>query len=132
MNCIFCKIIKGNIPSHKILEGKSFYSFLDINPIAPGHTLVIPKHHCEKLHQLPAEEAAEIGGALVQISKAIGADNYNILQNNGQLAHQEVQHVHFHIIPKPQENIGLGIKWPMQKVEQSELKKLAEEIKGRL
>lgn len=87
-SCIFCKIIRGQIPSFKIYEDDKVFSFLDINPLSEGHCLIIPKYHAEKLHELPPEEMSSFGSALVKISKAIGATDYNILQNNGKIAHQ--------------------------------------------
>ena len=114
-NCIFCKIIAGKIPSHKLLETPTVFSFLDINPLAPAHALVIPKAHHPHLHQLSEDDAAECGRVLNRLSKALIkaglAKEYNVLQNNGRMAHQEVEHVHFHLIPKPDHESGLGIKW---------------------
>ena len=73
---------------------------MDINPIAHKHVLVIPKTCAKYLHQVPDEDMAAVGVALKNVSKAVGAEAYNVLQNNGKIAHQEVEHVHFHIIPK--------------------------------
>merc|ERR1719401_2504626 len=110
---IFEKIVAGDIPSFKIYEDDLVYSFLDINPCSKGHCLVIPKKCYEFLHQVPEEESAAIGRVLPKIAKAVmdatGTQDYNILQNNGSRAHQAVPHVHFHIIPKPDEAQGLGI-----------------------
>ena len=114
MATIFDKILSGDIPSYKVYEDEHVYSFLDINPIAPGHTLVIPKEAKERLHELSDESAAAIGRALPRICRAVmkatGASDYNILQNNGAPAHQSVMHIHFHIIPKFPDQ-GLGIRW---------------------
>jgi diadenosine tetraphosphate (Ap4A) HIT family hydrolase len=114
-SCIFCKIIAGKIPCYKLLETPTLLSFLDINPLAPAHVLVIPKAHHPYLHELSEEVAADCGRALNRISKALVkaglAREYNVLQNNGRLAHQEVEHVHFHLIPKPDLDSGLGITW---------------------
>lgn len=114
-SCIFCKIIKGEIPSTKIAEtGKSF-AFLDVAPLARGHVLVIPKAHAARLHELDDESAADIGQLLRKVSLAVagedGQTEYNILQNNGPLAHQEVQHIHFHVIPKRDKETGLKMSW---------------------
>jgi len=130
-NCIFCKIIAGTIPSYKVLDTAKTFAFMDINPLSEGHVLVIPKYHCAKLHELPPDDMADVGPALVKLAKAVGAPDYNILQNNGTIAHQVVQHVHFHIIPKDS-NHGLGISWPMYAADQAKLKEHAEKIKGRL
>ena len=93
---------------------------------------MIPKYHCEKLHELPAEDMADIGPQLVKVAKALGVSDYNILQNNGSAAHQVIKHVHFHIIPKPNEVEGLGIEWPSKEADKAELKVLADKIKGNL
>jgi len=133
-SCIFCKIVKGEIPSFKLIETESSYSFLDINPLAKGHSLVIPKFHAEKMHELPDDSLLDILHVAKRIAVATGAENYNILQNNGRIAHQEVDHVHFHIIPKPSatDSEGLVIGWPQQKLAMEELSKIHEEIKGKL
>jgi histidine triad (HIT) family protein len=112
---IFDKILSGEIPSHRVYEDEYVYAFLDVNPIAPGHTLVIPRERKAYVHELSDEAGAAIGRVLPRISRAVlaatGAEHYNILQNNGAPAHQAVFHVHFHIIPKFPES-GLGIDWP--------------------
>ncbi|KAL9711233.1 Adenosine 5'-monophosphoramidase [Leucoagaricus gongylophorus] len=130
--CIFCKIIKGEIPSYKLVETQHSYSFLDIGPLSKGHALIIPKHHGEKLVDIPDEYLADVLPIAKKIAIAQGAKDYNILQNNGRLAHQEVNHVHFHVIPKPNEAEGLSLGWPSQTPEKEELQKTMEEIKGRL
>ncbi|KAH9831383.1 HIT-like protein [Rhodofomes roseus] len=133
-SCIFCKIVKGEIPSFKLLETESAYSFLDINPLAKGHALIIPKYHAEKLHDVPDEHLKDLMVVAKKIAVAQGLVDYNILQNNGRIAHQVVDHVHFHVIPKPSETDkeGLVIGWPQQKLSMDELSKLQEEIKGKL
>ncbi|KAL2278005.1 hypothetical protein FJTKL_14972 [Diaporthe vaccinii] len=128
---------------------------MDIQPLSKGHALIIPKYHGEKLADIPDEHLTELLvcvttpisctrsyglGKLTtrtqpvakKIAIASGAKDYNILQNNGKIAHQEVGHVHVHIIPKPNETEGLGIGWPMQKLEMDELKALAEQIKSKV
>ncbi|OBZ71640.1 Hit family protein 1 [Grifola frondosa] len=133
-SCIFCKIIKGDIPSLKLVETDTVFSFLDIGPLSKGHALIIPKYHAEKLHELPDEYLPDVLPIAKKIALAIGAEQYNLLQNNGRLAHQEVDHVHFHIIPKPSasDDQGLVIGWPVQKMSMDELKKLHEEIIDKL
>ncbi|KAJ1968839.1 Adenosine 5'-monophosphoramidase [Dispira parvispora] len=133
-NCIFCKIVKGAIPSMKLAETELSYAFLDIGPIARGHALIIPKHHSEKMHELPDEYLRDILPIAKKIALASGAENYNILQNNGRIAHQEVPHVHFHYIPKPSasDSEGLGVGWPAQAMDKDELEKIYEEYKQKL
>jgi histidine triad (HIT) family protein len=112
---IFAKIIRGEIPCHRVYEDAHVLSFLDISPLARGHTLVIPKEPARTLDELSDDAAAALGRALPRICRAIkqvtGCSAYNVLQNNESLAHQAVFHVHFHIIPKPDESRGLGLRW---------------------
>ncbi|EPY31230.1 bis(5'-nucleosidyl)-tetraphosphatase [Strigomonas culicis] len=113
--CIFCKIVEGSIPCHKVAESAKALAFMDINPIARGHVLVIPKEHAETLDQVPLDTAADVGRLVAQISRVVAgpdrATQYNVLQNNGRLAHQEVPHVHFHLIPKRDAETGLTMGW---------------------
>ncbi len=111
MSCIFCKIIRGEIPSIKIAETAKSYAFMDIGPLSPGHCLVIPKECKQKYHELSEESCSDLGLLLSRVSRAVGAENYNILQNNGAIANQAVFHVHFHIIPKNTTEDGLVIGW---------------------
>jgi diadenosine tetraphosphate (Ap4A) HIT family hydrolase len=101
-------------------------------PLTPPLQLVIPKHHGAKLTDIPDDALTELLPVAKKIAAAQGAENYNILQNNGRLAHQEVDHVHFHVIPKPDEKQGLGIGWPQQKGDMEKLKTLLEEIKAKM
>lgn len=130
--CIFCKIIKGDIPSLKIFESDKTLAFLDIGPLSKGHSLIIPKHHGAKLHDIPDDQLSEVLAVTKKIARAQNLQNYNILQNNGRIAHQEVDHVHFHLIPKPNESEGLGVGWPSQPADKGELAKLLEEIKSKM
>jgi histidine triad (HIT) family protein len=111
---IFDKIIDGEIPCHRVYEDDHVLAFLDIGPLSDGHTLVIPKERVTHLHELSDDSAAALGRILPRLCRAVmeatGAGAYNILQNNGPDAHQEVMHVHFHIIPR-YGDAGLGITW---------------------
>lgn len=133
---IFTKIIKGEIPSHKVYEDDLVFAFLDIMPLAPGHTLVIPKEPAATLGDLSDESAAAVGRVLPRlcraVAKATGVKDCNILQNNGAPAHQAVFHVHFHIIPKPDAARGLGIQWPAGKLDQASGAALAQRISAGL
>ncbi|KAL2194941.1 HIT-like domain-containing protein [Corynascus similis CBS 632.67] len=131
-SCIFCKIIKGEIPCFKLFENEKTLAFLDINPLSKGHALVIPKFHGEKLTDIPDDHLTDILPIAKRLVKATGALEYNILQNNGKGAHQEVGHVHFHMIPKPNPQEGLGISWPQQPVDMDKLKALFEDIKSKV
>ncbi|CBH12594.1 adenosine 5'-monophosphoramidase, putative [Trypanosoma brucei gambiense DAL972] len=115
-NCIFCKIVEGAIPCHKVVETAKVLAFMDINPLSRGHLLVIPKAHAEFLHEVEPDTAAELGSTMAKVARAVAGDGevktqYNVLQNNGSLAHQEVPHVHFHIIPRRSTQEGLSMNW---------------------
>jgi histidine triad (HIT) family protein len=129
---IFSKILRGEIPCHKVYEDDLVFAFLDINPLSQGHTLIIPKEPAATLDQLSDTSAAAIGRVLPRISRAVmrvtGVKDYNVLQNNGAPAHQAVFHVHFHIIPKPDANSGLGIGWKAQSFDHGYGKQLAAQI----
>lgn len=133
--CIFCKIIRGVIPCHKIFETTKTFAFLDINPLSEGHILVIPKFHGERLHLIPEEYLKDLLPTTSLIAQKAFGDkgiDYNILQNNGRLAHQEVDHVHFHIIPKRNSDEGLGIKWITKPTSQQVLSEISNAIANSL
>jgi histidine triad (HIT) family protein len=133
---VFSKIIRGELPCHKLYEDERVLAFLDINPLCPGHTLVIPKEEVATLDKLSDESAAAIGRILPRLSRAVlaatGATEFNILENNGVGAHQAVFHVHFHIIPKFADGRGLGISWKPIKLDAADASKLIEQIRARL
>lgn len=132
METIFSKIIRGEIPCHKVYEDSHVLAFLDIFPLSKGHTLVIPKEAKPTLGELSDESAAAIGRVLPRICRAVakvsGCADYNILQNNGAPAHQAVMHVHFHIIPKVPDGAGLGIGWKAGKLDGADGATLAASI----
>ena len=124
---IFDRILSGEIPCHRVYEDEHVLAFLDINPIARGHTLVIPKERAAYLHELSDESSAAIGRVLPRVCRAVlaatGASQYNVLENNGPAAHQAVSHVHFHVIPRLGEE-GLGIGWNEGPLDAGEAKRL--------
>lgn len=133
---IFAKIVRGEAPCHKVYEDDRVLAFLDLGPLSRGHTLVIPKEAAVTLDQLSDESAAAIGRVLPRLCRAVkevsGCEAYNVLENNGALAHQAVFHVHFHIIPKFDEQRGLGVHWPAGKLADAEGKALAAELQAAL
>ena len=133
---LFTRIIRGEIPSHRVYEDEKVFAFLDVAPLSPGHTLVVPKEPAVTLDALSEESAAAIGRVLPRIARAVmaatGTRDYNVLQNNGAAAHQAVPHVHFHVIPKPVAGGGLGIDWPSGRLEADEGRRIAAEISARL
>ena len=134
-DCIFCKMVAGQIPVIKIYEDEVVLVFLDIGPVSDGHTLVIPKQHFEKLHDCPAELLGQVGSRLGKVAKAVvGAMNseaYNVLCNNGRTAGQLIGHLHFHIIPR---NTGDGLfkRWPSYKYPKGKIEAIAAEIRENL
>lgn len=103
-DCLFCKIIKGEIPCYKIYEDKNTFVFLDVNPWSRGHCLVVPKKHFRNILEIDKKTLADVVLVVQKISslakEKLGAVGMNILQNNNRMAGQEVDHIHFHIIPR--------------------------------
>jgi histidine triad (HIT) family protein len=131
---VFGKIVRGEIPCNKVYEDDKVLAFLDINPLSPGHILVVPKEPAETLDRLSDDSAAALGRVLPRLCRAMiaatGVREYNVLENNGHGAHQAIAHVHFHIIPKPNSREGLGIGWPAQGVDRDAAAALAKKIAG--
>jgi histidine triad (HIT) family protein len=129
---VFAKIVRGEIPCHKVYEDDKVLAFLDINPLSHGHTLVISKEPAETLDRLSEESAAALGRVLPRLCRAVvavsGTREYNVLENNGPGAHQAIGHVHFHIIPKPSVREGLGIGWPANPIGHEAAAELARRI----
>ncbi len=131
-DCIFCKIVAGEIPCAQVYSTKKVLAFLDIAPISKGHTLVIPKEHYENLWEVPPALGEEILLALQKIGKAImeatGATGINVVMNNHPSAGQVVPHAHWHLIPRI-EGDGLLRVVQGQYDSQEEMKNMAEAIK---
>jgi len=129
---VFGKIVRGEIPCQKVYEDDKVLAFLDINPLSDGHTLVVPKEPAETMDRLSDESAAALGRVLPRLCRAVvtatGVREYNVLENNGSGAHQAIAHVHFHIIPKPNQREGLGIGWPARSLEREAAATLARKI----
>lgn len=112
MDCIFCAIIKGDIPSKKVFEDDSCYAFLDINPQAPVHCLVVPKSHISSVNEINEENSAAVAHiftVIPKIAKELGLENgYRVVTNVGDDGCQSVKHIHFHILggKKLAENMG--------------------------
>ncbi len=134
-NCIFCKIIAGEIPSATIYEDEDFKVIMDISPAAKGHAIILSKKHCANLYELDDDTAAK--GLLVarKVAKAMQAelncDGMNLLQNNGEAAGQTVFHFHMHLIPR-YHNDQVKTTWIHGKYEDGEAAALAAAIAGRM
>jgi histidine triad (HIT) family protein len=105
MDCLFCQIIAGEVASYKVYEDEYSMAILDIFPVSPGHVLVIPKKHYETLSDMDEEIAGSVFKTVAKIHKSLklltpNSNGFNILQNNGYGAGQDIPHVHFHLIPR--------------------------------
>lgn len=113
-DCIFCKIVAGEIPASVVLETESGLAFLDVNPLSDGHLLFVPREHYERLSEIPPTLAAKIAEAIPRLGRALlaatNAEGYNLLCNEGAAAGQVVPHVHYHLIPRKSGD-GLGYRW---------------------
>lgn len=136
-DCIFCKILKGDIPSFTVYEDETFRVILDRFPAAPGHVLIIPKEHCQDIFTMPTDVASKLYPLAQKIATTVkdvtGAEGINIIQNNGAVAGQSVYHFHLHIVPR-HENDGLVLNKSSNQdatIEELEVmyKKLKEAIK---
>lgn len=130
-DCLFCKIIKNEIPSEKIYEDEHTFAFLDINPVNIGHTLLIPKTHSQNIFDVETRALEKIAPVLKKLSlsikEAVGADGINIISNNGGAAGQLVFHLHLHIIPRFSDD---GLKhWHGKNYSKEEMSETAEKIK---
>lgn len=134
MDCVFCKIIAGQIPCHQVYEDDKVAAFLDIAPITRGHTLITPKRHYPDVATTPAEVVDALMRALQKIAPAVlratGASAFNVGINNGAAAGQVVAHTHFHLIPRSA-NDGLE-PWPHQQYGPGEGARLAQTIAAAL
>ena len=135
-DCIFCKIVAGQIPSTKVYEDNDVLAFMDIGPIIKGHVLVIPKKHYDPVTETPDAVLQHLIVVVKKIAaaqrKALKTDGCNIIQNNGRVSGQAVPHLHFHVIPRF-EGDGHTWNWAAKKYEQmQEMKALAEAIASAL
>ena len=134
-DCIFCKIVTGEIPAEVVLQDSVATAFMDVGPLAEGHVLLVPAGHYETIDQMPADEAAamlrHVPALVKAVQAATGCEGVNVLQNNGRAAHQVVMHVHVHIIPR---NSGdaFGFTWPAGEYAAGKMSALASAIRGYL
>ena len=130
-DCIFCKILRGEIPCFKIYEDGEVLAFLDVNPLAPGHALVIPKHHARDILESPGvwtgKAFAAAGLVARAVQKTLAPDGISIVQANGPGAQQSVFHLHVHVIPRTADD-GLTMNWELVPGDMDEISKLAEQI----
>ncbi len=131
VDCVFCKIVQGQIPCHKVFETDTVLAFLDVGPLNDGHTLVIPKAHHERLEELPPEIASELMRAVQivapAVTAAVDAPGYNVLNNNHSCAGQLVRHVHLHLIPR-RPGDAVFTQWPAKEYPAGRAETLADTI----
>ena len=131
-DCIFCKIIKGELPSSKVYEDEHVVAFLDIHPTRPGHTLLVPKAHCNDFLDCNPEVGTQLIKAAQKVAaavvKGVGAEGFNLGVNNGRAAGQIIFHLHMHIIPR---KAGDGLKpWGQGEYAEGEMESIAEAIRN--
>lgn len=136
MECIFCKIVNGEIPAIKVLDEESVLAFMDINPSNKGHMLVVPKNHAENIFEIPESDLATLIKAVKKcagaVKDALSADGVTILQLNGKASDQIVPHLHVHIIPR-WTNDGLPISnWEMKPGNMEEIQEIALKVQEHL
>lgn len=131
-DCIFCKIANGEIPAATLYEDEDFRVILDLGPASKGHSLILPKKHAANIYELPDETA---GKAMIlakkmagKLTDALNCDGFNIVQNNGEIAGQTVNHFHLHLIPR-YEGDGLNLNWPQQEISAEQLEEIRQSIK---
>lgn len=134
-DCIFCKIVAGEIPAAVLAETDAAISFLDINPVNPGHALIVPRRHAESLLDLTQDElhavvlmTRRVAAAVVE---ATGSPAFNVLQNDGGPAGQVVKHCHFHVIPRAEDD-GFAFGWRQLHVEAGRMEALREAVRALL
>lgn len=136
-DCIFCKIVNGEIPSFKVYENQKALAFADINPITTGHTLIIPKNHAENLHEISEADLSEIHKVSRKLAAAmkevLNPEGIALLQLNGRGVNQLVMHYHLHMIPRTSEAPDLSITaWEMIPGDMDLIEKTAESLRGAL
>ncbi len=134
-DCIFCKIIAGEIPCFRIFEYDATLAFMDINPVNDGHALIIPKAHYEDVLSVSGDALAATAATVKKVAAAVQAAlepaGMNLLQCNGEAANQSVMHFHMHVIPR---RIGddLGMNWELKPGDMDAIARIAERIKAHL
>lgn len=130
-DCIFCKIAKGEIPSATVYETNEFKAMLDVAPANKGHVLIIPKEHYDNIFQIDEATAGKLFSLGTKIARAmkeeLACDGMNVLQNNGEVAGQTVNHFHLHLIPRFKED-GIKLSWVQKETNLEEQQKIAQAI----
>ena len=134
-NCIFCKIVKGEIPCYKVYEDSDVLAFLDISPVTKGHTIVIPKEHFESLLYCPKDVLGKVISVAQKIAQAsittLGAKGVNLVNNTNPIAGQTVMHFHVHVIPRYSDDDSLKLEFN-QNLENLNLPAIASDLSKRV
>lgn len=134
-NCVFCKILRGEIPSTQVLQTEHAVAFLDINPLNPGHTLLVPRAHYSQIGELPADLAAAVGALIPALCRAVkaatSAEGLNVILNDGRLAGQTIDHCHWHVIPRHARD-SVHWPWPQGKYRGDEISQMQARIEHEL
>lgn len=134
-DCVFCKIVSGDIPSNTIYENSEFKVIMDASPAAKGHVLVLPKEHYKDIYDIDAETAGKLFQLAAVVARALkevlNCDGLNILQNNGVIAGQTVFHFHMHLIPR-YEGDDVTVKWEGHSMDADEMDQLCRDIRKAL
>jgi histidine triad (HIT) family protein len=132
MDCIFCKIVAGEIPCIKVLDEDQVLAFMDINPASQGHMLVIPKNHAENIFEISEADLSAVIGAVKRcagaVKEALGTEGITVLQLNGKASDQLVPHLHVHIMPRWEKD-GMSVsQWEMGRGDIEELQEIARRV----
>ena len=133
-DCIFCKIVKKEIPSKIVFENENTIAFLDIFPISKGHSIIIPKKHFNTIEDIPDEDLSDLFKAVkhvaILLKEKLNLEGYNILQNNFEAAGQVVKHIHIHIIPRNSDDKRFQMKIPREQAPDDELESILTLLKA--
>ncbi len=134
-DCVFCRIVKGEIPAQRVYENERILAILDINPISPGHTLVMAREHHETWTDLPPDLAGDLARASQAVArgilKATGAEGFNLLMNNRPCSGQAIPHAHVHVIPRRSKD-GVRYEWKTRPYEPGQIEKIADSVRSAL
>jgi len=136
MDCIFCKIIDGEIPAVKVLDKDQVIAFMDINPASRGHMLIVPKKHVENIFEISEDDLSAVMNAVKRcaqaVRQALKAEGITVLQLNGKASDQIIPHLHVHIMPRWQNDRLSVSQWEMKEGDREELQEIARKVQDHL
>ena len=132
-NCIFCKIVAGEIPSFTVYQDDHTVAFMDINPANPGHVLVVPRNHARTVTEIPADDMAAVARTAHRVanavSKALAPEGLSLYQANGEAAAQSVPHLHIHVLPRRMDD-ALPMNWELRPGDMEAIETMADTIRA--